>query len=581
MKKIMIEQQGAEDRLTAVKNDFRLFVFVLWKHLGLPDPTRIQYDIAQFLQHGPSRGMISAFRGVGKSWLTSAYVVWLLLRDPDLKIMVVSASKERADAFSVFVKRIISELEFCRHLIPQKHQRNSAISFDVGPAKPDHSPSVKSVGITGQITGSRADIIIADDVEVANNSDTQVARDKLSEAVKEFSAILKPDPGPEEKRMVPRIIYLGTPQTEDSLYNKLPERGYTVTIWPAEMPKDEDLPKYGDTLAPIVFTLDLKTGEPVDPQRFNEEDLRARKAEYGRAGYQLQFMLNTSLSDEERYPLKMADLLVTPLDSSKAPMGFTWMPHPDRRLSGDTPNMAMNGDYFYWPQAAHDITMEYEGIVMSIDPSGRGKDETGYAIVAQLNGYQFVLACGGFQGGYDRETVLKPLAMLAAKYKVSEIVVESNFGDGMFNEIFLPVLRKIHHCGLEEVRSSTQKERRIADTLEPVMNSHKLVIDPQVIQDDYKSIQKYESEVRSSKSLIYQMSRLTRDKGCLRHDDRLDALAMAVAYWSESMAKDELQGIQDAHEEALMEEMDKIHEAWGWKDVVNQPQSTPWGGTWR
>lgn len=561
----------AQNQLEEIKGDFRKFVYVLWRHLNLPDPTPVQYDISKFLQHGPKRSMISAFRGVGKSWLTSAYVVWLLLNDPDKKIMVVSASKDRADAFSVFVKRIIHEVDFCMHLRPGKDQRSSNISFDVGPAKADHSPSVKSVGITGQLTGSRADIIIADDVEVANNSDTQTARDKLSEAVKEFDAILKPLDSS-------RIIYLGTPQTEDSLYNKLGDRGYIIRIWPAEMPQDADMAKYGDTLAPMIVNSGLKPGEPTDPKRFGEQDLLERKASYGRAGYQLQFQLNTSLSDEERYPLKMADLIVTPCSAEEAPMTFSWLPHPDRRVSGDIPNLAMNGDYFYHPADNSDVFMPYQGIVMSIDPSGRGKDETAYAIVAQLNGYLHVLDAGGFQGGYDADSVLKPMAMLAQKYKVNEIIIESNFGDGLFTAIFQPIVGRIHPCSIEEVRHHTQKEQRMADTLEPVMNRHRLVIDPSIIEKDYKSIQRYDSEVRRSKSLIYQMSRLTRDKGCLRHDDRLDALAMAVAYWTESMARDEELGLQEERDRGIQAELDKAYAHFGISS--GSTGSSLWGTSW-
>ena len=560
----------SQQQLEAVKKDFRKFVYILWKHLNLPDPTPIQYDIARFLQKGPKRAMVSAFRGVGKSWLTSAYVVWLLLNDPDEKIMVVSASKDRADAFSVFVKRIITEVDICKHLIPGPEQRSSNVSFDVGPAKADHSPSVKSLGITSQLTGSRASKIIVDDVEVANNSDTQLARDKLSERVKEFDAILKPDDDA-------KIIYLGTPQCEDSLYNRLPDRGYTVRVWPAEMPTEKDIPKYGSSLAPMIANSKLEAGEPTDPKRFGEDDLLERKASYGRSGYQLQYMLNTSLSDEERYPLKVSDLVVTPLDKETAPMSFQWMPHPDRRLSGDVPNLAMNGDYFYWPADNSDVSAEYTGVVMSVDPSGRGKDETAYAICASLNGYIFVLKAGGFQGGYDPEEVLKPLAMLCKQYKVNEVIVESNFGDGMFSHIFSPILQGTHPCSLNEVRHSTQKEKRIADTLEPVMSRHRLVVDPKVIQEDYQSTQRYDSEVRRSKSLIFQMTRLTRDKGCLRHDDRLDALSMAVAYWSEAMARDELAGIQEARDAALQAEIDKVLEHWGTK---SPKQTTQWGAGW-
>lgn len=143
--------------------DFRYFLYLIWKHLDLPEPTPVQVDIASFLQHGPKRKVIEAFRGVGKSWITAAYVLFRLYHDPQLKILVVSASKERADNFSTFTLRLINDIPWLEHLRPKQGQRNSKISFDVGPAKPDQSPSVKSVGLFGQLTGSRADIIISDD----------------------------------------------------------------------------------------------------------------------------------------------------------------------------------------------------------------------------------------------------------------------------------------------------------------------------------------------------------------------------------------------------------------------------------
>jgi predicted unusual protein kinase regulating ubiquinone biosynthesis (AarF/ABC1/UbiB family) len=105
------------------------------------------------------------------------------------------------------------------------------------------------------------------------------------------------------------------------------------------------------------------------------------------------------------------------------------------------------------------------------------------------------------------------------------------------------------------VRHSTQKERRIIDTLEPVMMSHKLVISPEVIEDDYRTAMKYEQAVRQSKMLIYQLTRITTERGCLKHDDRLDALAIAVAYFTEQMARDEEMGIDQAREDALDKEL--------------------------
>ena len=90
--------------------DFRNFLFLVWQHLNLPDPTPVQYDMASYLQDAPKRAVIEAFRGVGKSYITSAFVCWKLLLDPETKVLVVSASKVRSDDFSTFTQRLIHEL---------------------------------------------------------------------------------------------------------------------------------------------------------------------------------------------------------------------------------------------------------------------------------------------------------------------------------------------------------------------------------------------------------------------------------------------------------------------------------------
>lgn len=507
--------------------DFRKFMFMVWKHLNLPRPTDIQYDIGHYLQHGPRRAIIEAFRGVGKSWITSAFVVWLLWNDPQTKILVVSASKDRADQFSTFVKRIISEMPVVMHLKPQGDQRDSMISFDVGPALADHSPSVKSVGISGQMAGSRANIIVADDVEVPNNSLTQALRDRLSERVKEFDAILKPGG---------RVIYLGTPQTEMSLYNDLPDRGYAVRVWPALYPTLAQLAGYKGRLSPFITQrLEKKpelAGTTADPMRFSDEDLMERRVSYGRGGFALQFMLDTSLSDADRYPLKLADMIVMSLSPEMAPVKLAWASAPELCYP-DLPCTGMTGDRYYRPMWRSPEMAEYGGAVMSIDPSGRGKDETGYAVVKNLFANLYLTASGGLQGGYTEETLVT-LANIAKAHKVNEIVIESNFGDGMFAQLLRPVLGRIYPCTIVEVRSTHQKEARIIDTLEPVLASHRLVVDPKVIEADYRT-----SMDDPKYGLFYQLTRLTKDRNSLAKDDRLDALALAVAYWVEAMSRDQ------------------------------------------
>jgi len=539
-----------------LKADFRNFLWMIWKHLNLPEPTPLQYDIASWLQHGPRRMVIMALRGVGKSWITSAFVCWLLYCNPQLKILVVSASKQRADDFSTFTLRLISEVSVLQHLMPRPDQRASKVAFDVGPAKPDHSPSVKSVGITGQLAGSRADVIVADDVEVPNNSATQMMRDKLAEAVKEFDAILKPGG---------RIVYLGTPQCEQSLYNQLPERGYVVRVWPSRFPTADKIEKYGARLAPFISAAleanpslasvpgDPTRGMPTDPRRFSHEDLLERELSYGRQGFALQFQIDTSLSDADRYPLKLSDLIVHPLDPLRAPADFVWAAGPQQVLD-QLPAVGLQGDRYHAPAWVKDTFAEYEGAVMFVDPSGRGRDETAYAVVKQLHGRMFLTAAGGFRSGYDEEKTLVPLITVARKHRVNLILVEPNYGGGMFTALLKGVSQRLYPCGVEDAEwSRAQKEQRIIDTLEPVLNQHRLVVCPSVIKADYDSTEAYSGEDVQRCRLFYQLTRITRERGALAFDDRLDALAGAVAYWVASMARDTEQAAL-AHKDRLLEQ---------------------------
>ena len=524
-------------------HDFRYFLIITWRHLNLPDPTPVQLEIAEYLQHGERRKIIQGFRGVGKSWITSTYVVWRLRINPQLKFLVVSASKDRADNFSTFTMRLINEMPLLSPLIPQDHQRNSKISFDVAPSSADHAPSVKSQGVLGQMAGSRADEVIADDCEVPNNSFTQPMRDKLAESVKEFDAILKPGG---------KITFLGTPQVENSLYLTLEERGYTTRIWTARYPEYKN--NYGDRLAPRLQRNltegTVKPRDPVDPERFSDIDLMEREASYGRSGFNLQFMLDTTLSDQDRYPLKINDLVISSVNQEYAPEKVIWSNSPEYVLT-DLPCVGFNGDRFYRPAQEFGDFIEYTGSVMFVDPSGKGKDQTAISCVKMLNGNVYVTECLGLSGGYS-DRVLERISKIARDNKINTIIVEQNFGGGMFAELLKPFLMRYHPCELKDVRNTKTKELRIIDTLEPVMNSHRLIIDRKVIEKDFRSNSNEPPERRLKLQLVYQLSRISRHRGSLVHDDLVDSLAGAVAYWTEYMAQDEDKNIRNRKDQLLM-----------------------------
>jgi hypothetical protein len=540
-------------------NNFKNFLYLCWKHLNLPEPTPIQYDIADYLQSSEKRLVIEAFRGVGKSWITSAFVCHQLLLNPQRNILVVSASKSRADDFSTFTQRLIGEMPILQHLVPKDNQRSSKVSFDVAPATASHAPSVKSMGITGQLTGSRADLIIADDVESANNSQTQLMRDRLGETVKEFDAIIKPEVG--------RIIFLGTPQTEMSLYNDLEERGYKTKIWTALYPSKTQLISFGHKIAPMIASITDKEGQPTDPKRFDAVDLLERQASYGKSGFNLQFMLDTTMSDANRYPLKLNDLIIMSGCSTwkEAPAKIQWASGIEqiKAINPDLPNVGLKGDYYVAPMYTSSEFTKFEGSVMAIDPSGRGEDKTAYCVLKMLHGVLYLTAIGSLDGGYSDETMSR-LSHIAKEQEVNYVVIESNFGDGMATALLKPVMAKIHPCEIEEVRHNVQKEKRIIDTLEPIMNSHRLVVDDLLIKEDFK--------LEPDHQLFRQMTRITRDKGALRHDDQIDALAIAANYWVERMDRDQTLSYNQHKEDLINQDLERFMES----AIGRQPREDRW-----
>ena len=515
--------------LELLQQDFKLFLQALWGELDLPSPTRAQYAIADYLQNGPKRLQIQAFRGVGKSWITGAFVLWTLFNDPERKIMIISASKERADNMSIFLQKLIIETPWLNFLRPKSDDsRWSRISFDVN-CSPHQAPSVKSVGITGQLTGSRADLMILDDVEVPGNSMTELMREKLLQLCTEAESILTP-------KSDSRIMYLGTPQTTFTIYRKLAERSYRPLVWPARYPRGKSITQYEGLLAPDLQE-DIDNGAeewaPTD-SRFTNDDLIEREASMGRSNYMLQFQLDTSLSDAEKFPLKMADLIVTSVNPTTAPQNIVWCSDPANVIK-DAPTVGLPGDYFYTPMQMQGDWSEYNETICSVDPSGRGTDETAACYLSQKNGLLYLHEMRAYRDGYSDNTLLDILRG-CKKFGVTSLVIETNFGDGIVSELFKKhLIQTKQNIHIEEVRANVRKEDRIIDALEPVLNQHRLVVDRRVIDWDYRSNEDSAPESRLLYMLFYQMSRMCRQKGAVKHDDRLDCLAQGVKYFTDAL----------------------------------------------
>lgn len=561
--------------------DFRNFLYLVWQHLGLPDPTPAQYEIAHRLQYGvdtveieelaeeevarilkaPREDIIRCFRSLGKSYITSAYAIWRLMRNPrDEKIMVVSATGSKAKEFVAQTKGILQSMPLIQWLLEGGRdsgasRRDMADQFDVSGASLSQSYSVAARGITGQITGSRATLLIADDIEVERNSLTEDARQRIVKIVQsDFVPITKTEHGKGD------IIFLGTPQTEESVYNTLvKEMGFRCITIPVRYPERDKLKNYILTdnqtgrevniLAPYLQRLfdngEITFGKPTDT-RFGHEELMQIEAK-GKASFALQYMLDTSLSDAERYPLRQSDLVVMALNPVKAPLQVQWGRHNDKHnLIKDIPNLGFSGDHFLRPLFIDNEWEPYESKILFVDPSGRGADETSWAIVGILTGTMYVLHVDGLSA--DPAEAMARIALDAKKFDVNTVEVEPNFGQGMWVTAFQPILSRIWPGGCtvkESEWAKGQKEGRIIDTLEPVMAQHRLVIDEDLVRREAKAND-------HKFSLLYQLTHITRDRGSLKHDDRLDALSGAVAAFQRSMGQD----IQEAAKSVLSDRMD-------------------------
>ncbi len=562
--------------------DFRNFLYVLWQHLGLPEPTPAQYEIAHRLQYGydsvealtlpqevlddlfhsPREDIVRCFRSLGKSYITSGFVTWRLMRNPrDEKILVVSASGSKAKEFVAQTKGVMASLDICKWLLDGDREkgatrRDQADQFDVAYASLSQSYSVAARGITGQITGSRATLLVADDIEIEKNSLTEDARQRILRTVQsDFVPITKTEHGKGD------IIFLGTPQTEESVYNVLVKQmGFRCICIPVKFPKADKLKNYVltedetgrqiDILAPYLKKQfedgEIGYDDPTDT-RFGRDELIKIESK-GRATFALQYMLDTSLSDAERYPLKQHDLIVMSLNPEKAPLTLQWGKDSDRKnVIDDIPNVGFTGDHFLRPLFADTEWAPYDARTLFVDPAGRGKDETAWAIMSSLGGMLFLHKVGGYKG--DPAEAMELIAQDAKAYKVNIVEVEPNFGQGMWVTSFGPILQRVWPGGCtvqESPWAKGMKESRIIDTLEPVMTQHRLVFDETLIRQDVKT----DDPVYS---LMYQLTHIANERGCLKHDDRLDAVAGAVAHFMRTMAQDS-QSHRQAYLDDLMEQ---------------------------
>jgi len=558
--------------------EFSTFLFDVIEGLMGFKCTAVQLDIAAFLEHGPQYRMIQAQRGQAKTTITAAYAVWRQIQDPTTRVLIISSGSDMATEISGWIIQIIMGMEELECLRPDRStgDRASVKAFDIhhelkGPEK---SPSVACVGITSNLQGKRADLLIADDIESSKNSMTEVQRARLVHLTRDFISICS----------LGEIIYLGTPQSIDSVYNGLYSRGYVIRIWPGRYPTQKEQDNYGEHLAPSIAAAVAKDptlrtgggpmssrGQATDPVLLPEDVLIAKEIDQGAAYFQLQHMLDTRLSDAERFPLKSAKIVFMHISRDRAPLHINFQPSPPQRVH--TPADWPITDHYYRASGFGEDFAPFVSTHMYVDPAGGGQngDETAYAVSKMLGGKIFLVDEGGVPGGLDHSS-LDMLTEIAVEWKPHQVDIEENYGKGALSAVWTPLLQKEHACEIVDVWETGQKELRIIDTLEPIIGAGRLVVDEGLLAKDWEATVDYPISKRTSYSFWYQLSRITRERGALTHDDRLDAVAGTCRHWIDSLKVDEDQQIKAAkraaYEKMMRNPLGNGRTPAGWNDMM-------------
>ena len=537
--------------MQAIFSEFEDFADLGMRFLGYT-LTDMQRDIARYMQYGPRQSMVAAQRGEAKSTLAALFAVWRLIQDWNEWVLIVSGGETQASEVALLVIQLIERWGILCYLRPDRSRgdRTSYEHYDIhcDLRTVSKSPSVACVGITAQLQGKRATLLIPDDIETTNNSLTATNREILLLRSKEFGAICVDG----------KILYLGTPQTKDSIYRTLSTRGYEMRIWPGRIPTLDEEIRYGATLAPYILDLitqgaarsgygvDGTRGQASDPQRYDEDLCIEKELEFGPEGYQLQYMLDTTLSDSMRTRIKLSDAIVAALGTDAAPDALFYAAAPQNRVQS-VPD-SIKQEVLYNLAGSGQLMLPYQHKIMVVDPAGNGGDEVAFACGGALNSYIHLFGVGGLQGGLSEENC-NVLIDYCEEFGITDIVMEANMGHGTASMVLLNIIakRKLTHISVRDIYAKGQKERRIIDTLGPVFRRHKFVLHERAIEMDTEYLSQYSRDKRNLYSLLFQLSGITYDRGSLAKDDRADAVAHLV---------NELKGYLSADEE---KEAEKLH----------------------
>jgi hypothetical protein len=366
------------------------------------------------------------------------------------------------------------------------------------------SQSLLSVGLGGQITGTRAHLVVLDDVEVANTHGTVEAVERLEETFKEAAHLLQP--GGE-------MITLGTPQTPFSVYGRLERTG----VWEVTKARVFGLTATG--------TL---TSRWVD--RWSEDELERRRREVGPIQWSLHYDLSTDEDLSKAFPLKLRDLTVVDTDplATKVPVDVLTGPEGQRLEFSTAPAPA--GDWWRGPVSMSSDKAAFNQTVCAIDPAlGKaGRDAVGLSVVSITSAGQAYIRCSEAIRGSDTSECLHRAAELVERFGVDTLVVETVGMQALWGQQLQAILaRRNYPLRVKDFNGGAQrKAARIIGILAPVFASGRILVCRGVLESP------------SGSQLSKEITQVSAEKTHTRNDDLVDALSMAMSEISPALLSD-------------------------------------------
>jgi len=189
-------------------------------------PPRDLHPAMTYEEGRPSRMIVNTPPGHAKSTtITVNYVIWRLMKNPDLKVIIVSKAQRLSEQFLLQIKERLTNPQYSKLQEtfgpPGGWQEGSASwkasqFYISGRSAEAKDPSVQAVGIRGQVYGARADLVVVDDA---------IDNTNVGEYEKQIDWLL----GIVGSRLAPRtgrLLVVGTRIAAKDLYSELrnPER---------------------------------------------------------------------------------------------------------------------------------------------------------------------------------------------------------------------------------------------------------------------------------------------------------------------------------------------------------------------